>query len=308
MTKEYREIVPDTWPEFRELLWVLSFGGGLVFRGQRDANWTISSTLERAIPTHFKGEEGDKKTKDLFGNFLEDMEYPVFAKFGERVNQYVGPEAAAETLLGRMALMQHHGVPTRLVDFTYSPYVAAFFAVEDARDPEGFCAIWVIDQNWCQEKSAEAVRKKKKLSEKDFPNDVDFSNEDRLLDAVFDLQTPLVAPLRPSQLNQRIASQQGLFLCPGEMNITFMENLRALGEEALPLILSKIVFPAAWRGMILQDLRSMNIGPHTLFPGLDGYARSIKLQLDLDIEAPIINEEVYGYVKPLVKKFRLVEE
>src|SRR5216684_3693164 len=41
-----------------------------------------------------------------------------------------------------LALMQHHGAPTRLLDFTWSPYVAAFFALERATSD---AAIWAIN-------------------------------------------------------------------------------------------------------------------------------------------------------------------
>ena len=40
-----------------------------------------------------------------------------------------------------LALMQHHGAPTRLLDFTWSPYVAAFLALERAVDD---AAVWAI--------------------------------------------------------------------------------------------------------------------------------------------------------------------
>ena len=295
MADLYTEYRTEDWPEFRNLLWMLSVGDW-VFRGQRDANWPISSTLERSIPSSLmKGVEHDKDLKAAVGRYLEMMEDPLFKRFGERIDQYVGPEAGADSLLGRMALMQHHGVPTRLVDFTESPYVAAFFAVEDARDPEAECAIWVIDYTWCWKKSAQAVRKETKISREKFPDDVNFSNEDVLLETIFNMELPLVVPLRPSRLNERIASQQGMFLCPGEMNIPFMENLYALDKKELPDTLLKIVFPASWRGLILYDLRSMNIGPHTLFPGLDGYARWVKLQLDLDYAYDQVEEEFRRY-------------
>lgn len=297
MAQPYRELQPKTWQELKEWFLALSMGGW-VFRGQRDAAWDISSSLERSIPASLRNSKEDK-IKDLIGDFLEAAEGPVFSRFIERLDQYVGAEEGTETILGKLALMQHHGVPTRLIDFTRSPYVATFFAVEDALDPESHCAVWVISVHWCQAKSVEAVRKKKKLSEKDFPDNADFAIDEILDETVFKSNLPLVAPLQPLKLNARIASQQGLFLCPGEMNMTFMENLRALGKDDLPGILYKIVFPSAWRSMILFDLNSMNIGPHTLFPGLDGFAKSIRLELSWATEYDMIEEEILAYAKQL---------
>lgn len=295
MATPYTELIPEDWPEFRGMLWGLSVGDW-VFRGQKDANWPVSSTLERSIPAYLmKDLKNDKETKAQIGSYLEAMEEPLFAKFSERLDQYVGAEAGASTILGQMALMQHHGVPTRLVDFTFSPYVASFFAVEDALDPEGQCAIWVINHGWCLEKSHQAVRKEMKRAGEEVDEHFDFSTIEVLFETLFGLKLPLVVPFRPSKLNERIAAQQGLFLCPGEMDRSFLENLYSLGKNELPDNLVKIVFPAKWRGLILYDLRSMNIGPHTLFPGLDGYARWVKLQLDLEHAYGEVEEEFRRY-------------
>jgi hypothetical protein len=141
--------------------------------------------------------------------------------------------------------------------------------------------VWAIVSEWCQIKSAAAVRKKKKLSEEKFPDNVDFALDENLEDVIFYLNLPVVTPLRPEKLNARIAAQQGLFLCPGDLTLTFMENLKALGESELPNVFYKITFPKEWRTNILYDLRRMNIGPETLFPGLDGFARKIKLDMSL---------------------------
>jgi hypothetical protein len=51
-----------------------------------------------------------------------------------------------------LAMMQHHGAPTRLMDWTYSPFVAAKFA---AGEGTGDAAIWCLNAKWCQE-TAEA--------------------------------------------------------------------------------------------------------------------------------------------------------
>ncbi len=298
MAQLFRELKPNTWQELKDWYWALSMGGW-VFRGQRDARWDITSSLERAIPASLRGDSNDKKNQALIGKFLEDSELPLFDRFSERLDQYVGAEAGADSILGKLALMQHHGVPTRLIDFTKSPYVATFFAVEDATDLDGNCALWAISADWCQQKSVLAVRKKNKFTKENFPDNADFSLDDILDEAIFKLNLPLVAPLLPLKLNARIASQQGLFLCPGDLTVTFMENLRSLGEDELPNVLYKIVFPNFWRAQILHDLNNMNIGPQTLFPGLDGFARSIKLELSWSAEYDLVQEEILKYAETL---------
>jgi len=289
MAELYREIRTDDWQELKDWFWALGAGSDWVFRGQRDENWDISSSLERVKPTWYKG------SKEEIGDFLGYSEVKLYNKFSERVEQFASiGDAAADTVLGKLALMQHHGVPTRLIDWTESPYVAAYFAVEDATAEEGNCAVWAISSGWCQEKSAMAVRKKMKLSKEQFPNSTDFSLDEILNGTIITENILLVAPLRPLKLNIRISSQQGLFLCPGEINVSFMENLKALGEKDLPKILYKFVFPNSLRSEILYDLFNMNIGPQTLFPGLDGFAKSIKLRMSWEAES-------YGYLESVRK-------
>lgn len=284
MAPFYSEIKPKSWLELKDWYWALGAGTDWVFRGQREENWEISSSLERAIPPGW--EKSSKKLRQEIGEFLGYSEEKLFNKFSERVEQFASMgEAAADTILGKLALMQHHGVPTRLIDWTESPYVATFFAIEDVTNLEGNCAVWAITSEWCQEKSAQMVRKKLKLSKEQFSNRADFSLDQILSETILKANVPLVAPLRPLKLNIRIASQQGLFLCPGDLNLTFMENLRALGEQDLPSVLYKFVFPSAWRSEIFHDLFNMNIGPQTLFPGLDGFAKSIKLKMNWETES-----------------------
>ena len=283
MSQLYCEIKPKDWLELKDWYWALGAGNDWVFRGQRDANWDITSSLERVLPIWKKGSQ---KVKKEIGEYLGYSERRLFDKFSERVEQFttIG-EAAADTILGKLALMQHHGVPTRLIDWTESSYVATYFAVEEATDLEGTCAVWAISSEWCQAKSAMAVRKKMKLSKEEFSNREDFSLDNIIDEFIFKEDIPLVAPLRPIKLNVRISSQQGLFLCPGDLNLTFMENLRSLGEADLPNVLYKFVFPSDWRSEIFHDLFNMNIGPQTLFPGLDGFAKSVKLKMSWETDS-----------------------
>lgn len=50
-----------------------------------------------------------------------------------------------------LSLMQHYGATTRFLDFTYSPYVAAYFAFEHS-ESNSQVAVWAIDSTWCTER------------------------------------------------------------------------------------------------------------------------------------------------------------
>ena len=104
--------------------WVNDLSGKWGFRGQRESRWTLQTSLDREVtvahdtghyPLHRRGEEDD-----------------LLFRFQQQVQHYVAHLPSVEDRAGWLALMQHYGVPTRLLDWTQSPYVALYFAVEAA--------------------------------------------------------------------------------------------------------------------------------------------------------------------------------
>lgn len=103
---------------------------GWTFRGQEDASWALSTKLQRAA---------------LPGRgsiMLTGAEEQIIEQFQRRAHHFLPDTPPLENLIDWMALIQHYGGTTRLLDFTKSFYVAAFFAVERAATE---CAIWCID-------------------------------------------------------------------------------------------------------------------------------------------------------------------
>src|ERR1700692_3020410 len=86
---------------------------GWIFRGHSSANWLLKSTLERRTP---EGESG-------FFN-----EFNIIREFQGRAHNSLGAHQIPSQPGEWLSLMQHFGAPTRLVDFTRSPFVAAYFA------------------------------------------------------------------------------------------------------------------------------------------------------------------------------------
>jgi hypothetical protein len=152
--------------------------------------------------------------------------------------------------------MQHFSTPTTLMDWTYSPYVALYFALEkeqpeqSAAQPDKGCALWAIDLKWLEKRSGE-----------------------RPLHAI--------VPERPVQPNPRLTAQHGLFLRKASGERPFSECLLGMILEppvAERQVVSKLVLERQHRMTLLKQLESMSIGHDSIYPGpesLDNLGRSL---------------------------------
>ena len=158
--------------------------------------------------------------------------------------------------------MQHYQAPTRLLDWTRSPYVAAYYAVESERDKRG--AIFIIHT---QTVTASLTQH--------FPTG-SVSNEDLSNPAA----PEVLMAWSPKRTTDRFVAQQGYFT----LSVNVLGDHGALIAEACEaarvtdpktLYYEKWVIPAHLKLEFLRRLRAMNIAAHSLFPGIDGLGRSI---------------------------------
>jgi hypothetical protein len=261
----------DILKEFERLA-----GGGYLFRGMDDSRWELKTSLERHTPAEMKA---------------SDAEIRLLHEFKRRAHTYLQPQhIPAEDNAGEwLALMQHFGAPTRLLDVTESPYVAVYFAIEEARQGVDACAVWAINRSWCLEAAGNAILKDQPDKQKAlveaiarglFPEGYTpgllQGVESSLLkaDKWLEKHTAAIVPFVPIRLSERLSVQQGQFLVPRDVDLLFMQNLAALGDPGNAVI--KYVIPTAKRGRILERLRMMNMTRAQLFPGLDGFAQSFR--------------------------------
>ena len=248
------------------------------FRGHSNATWPLQPTIERL----------GKSYSDTFRSGAEEY---VRRTFKRRAHHYLHYLPDERDELEWMALMRHHGAPTRLLDWSRSPYVAAFFALAEAKDEVS--AIWAVDVSAIRVEALALLNQSGSIPD---PMSPDFSFSDPVVfSQVFLGKTypSVVAPVQPLKMNDRATSQQSLFLCTNDTMWGFefaLKQVLSSDREKIqewsrkehpqdePLKVERLfklcIAPDA-RSEILRELHRMNINYATLFPGLDGFARSL---------------------------------
>jgi len=266
------------WPAEREIRgWkelfdqyqrIVERPGRWVFRGQKASDTTLMTTLERAVGEFYP--DAPRKSFAIESRLLQE--------FRRRAHQYLESLPPEYDTLDWLALMRHYGAPTRLLDWTNSFFVAAYFALKESADAY---AILALDARWCRDRSNAVLGER---PGKDVFQQDGSERQARKFDRFFrpPRPKPFVYPLNPFRLNERLTTQQAIFLCPGDISRTFQENLDALrrrGDAADRYIRFRI--PKKARREILQHLYRMNMDGRTLTPGLEGFASSLNTMIAL---------------------------
>lgn len=242
------------WSEFVEHTEALE---GWAFRGQLGADWPLVSSLTRRLQAFCP----DPKLWPL-------REARAMRIFRRKAHIHLQDRSALEDELRCMALMQHHGAATRLLDFTKSPFVAAFFALEGARaDVSVFAlntpALWSLTPGFDRSLTRQRIDPR-------IPGNFEryFAGN----------QLPVLWFGEPSQMDHRLAAQSGLFVVPGVLDQSLDEILQGYGGTQE--LLHQFILSPDMRREAMHALYRMNVTYATLFPDLDGLARSLGYELE----------------------------
>lgn len=226
------------------------FRSPFAFRGLARENHTLSSSLVRLAD----GREDVRRVElALLRNF----------------RKYAHEEArATDSIWDWLALGQHRGLPTRLLDWTYSPLVALHFATED---PATFTQDGVV---WCVnfvEANKRLPRRLKRILGQEGSDT--FTVE--MLSAFKSLRDfdalsrePFVVFLEPPAIDRRILNQLALFSLMSSPTATLDEWVKDH-----PDLCRRVIVPSTLKWEIRDKLDQANINERVLFPGLDGLSR-----------------------------------
>jgi hypothetical protein len=280
--------VIESWSEFIDIIQSWRGFRNWCFRGQADAQWTLRPSLSRHIEV--------SKVSDKAWARQEERIRRIF----ERKSHLFTTDTPQGDELEWLALMQHYGAPTRLLDFTWSPYVAAFFALERATKD---AAIWAVNLPLLWN-----IQGGKRI------DGVDVDNADpREADAFRKYYLPnkhaFVWQGDPFRMPQRVVAQSGTFLVSSHLGMT-VDDILAGYPGTGDLLIKFVLRTAKMRADAMASLYSMNITQATLFPGLDGLARSMAYEFEYSWEVDLATDKIVEAIRrprlpePLLARLR----
>jgi hypothetical protein len=243
----------ESWGEVHDLLFENAWQERLgryrsndAFRGRSWADEGLATTLQRL--------GGD------FGS-LELQLLRNFRKYARR------GDVPYDSTWHWLALGKHHGLPTRLLDWTYSPYVALHFATASLERYDTDGVVWTLDYVRAHELLPDALRD---VLVADGANVFTAELLERVARGVSDLDKlagddDLLLFLEPPSLDDRIVNQYALFSLMSRPDASVDAWVEQHGD-----LVRKLVIPAELKWEIRDKLDQANITERVLFPGLDG--------------------------------------
>jgi hypothetical protein len=233
-----------SWPEFKVRIFSDLFDNGrfrrgrFLFRGQGSASYSLSSSFDR----WYRGKKQDKLiiAEELLNQFIKECELEDI------------PDIARRDRTMMLSLAQHHGLPTRMLDWSESPYVAAFFAfsghVRHGLNLEKHVAVWVLDSTshiWDREHGCEILNV-------------------------------------PSFGNERIRNQHGKFTylrAPYDSLEEYVNQFESEDSQSL----RKYLVPVRDVVAAMADLDSMGLNHARIYPGINGNAKAAEFRVIMNL-------------------------
>jgi hypothetical protein len=252
MTAEHRV---ESWIELQDALFADSwneelglFRSDFAYRGRADATDDLRTSIVR------------------LGGDARELEGQLMRNF----RKYAAADAVPhDTPWDWLALGQHHGLPTRLLDWTYSPYVALHFVTQGHGWSDRDGVVWCLDYVRAHELLPKALRKI--LGDEGanvFTTEMLTEAAPRVRELEQLAKDDFALFVEPPSFDARIVNQYALFSLMSRVDGNLDEWIEA--HEGL---CRRIIVPAGLKWEVRDKLDQANLTERVLFPGLDGVSR-----------------------------------
>jgi len=259
-----------TWKNYKD--WVSELAKSkrnYYCRGHADEKWKLQTTFHRETV------RSAITLPEYLNTIIPEVHFHISAVLNEIIDLSKKEEFGAF-----LALIQHHGFPTPLLDWTLSPYIAAYFAFKEVNDQypvSDYVKIYLFDYvEWTR-------------------------SYEQPLD-LRDMNIKYVSIVRPyARFNPRIVPQQSAFTVT---NVDDMElHILSLSTSAKKTFLYTARISVKEKPHIFRELNLMGINEMTLFPGIGGICRALKSQFfSVDTVGPTLKEMLEVINKTVPKR------
>lgn len=243
------------------------------FRGQSNSKWELKPTFERLSKEDYL--PFNKEWQLITEKYMVDNYKSAFHLFSDHTTIY----PTIKNNLDWLSIMQHHGAATRLLDMSYSPFIATFFALSDVLSQSKAACIWMFPLD-----IFDTINKKiLKINAED--EEIEIFKEYQNLTFELGKGIDIIGYSFLDVPSLRPYSQKGGFLFSLSNEKNFEELLHLYSNENKKNII-KIEFNKKDINEVklaLKDLSYMNISFSTLFPGLDGYTKDLLIRAYLTL-------------------------
>jgi hypothetical protein len=229
----------------------------LWFRGSSKAEYHLVPSIYR---------------KDVW-KYNSDDAKEIHTEFIRRGKKFFKPGQVGYSKSEWYYLMQHYGVPTRLLDWTEGAMIGLYFAVRNLDRVNTPC-VWILDPKWLNK----VVSKIEMVyySDPEYLERIDkrvlkyFEHEKKLPD--------FPVPVLPSHVDNRIVAQKSVFTIHGKRKDGFYDLSRKHKDETK---IVQLCIDTKKAEAIKEQLITLGITESTLFPDLEGLAGDIKWEYEL---------------------------
>lgn len=276
----------------------------IVWRGQVDANWPLTSRLYRTFINSNPYRITEKEFSKLEQRILVELR-----KWGLH-SQRIGGRLS---ILSQLAMLQHYGTPTRLIDITFNALVAAFFATEYSKNEESkngrIFAIDITDRiinenkylrDWEDSLDTPWSKSFKKSQHGSFENPIEL--DEYLKNWDYEWTTHYYA-WKPPSLDGRIAAQNGGFIFGGVVGTILREGYIDFQNRVNNNSSFQVVNPSTGKWLPIDEFRELtclaikpkNIPTKDIRDNTRNAVYSIKISAESKKSIREDLEKIYGY-------------